>query len=193
MTSKLLMRSIIIAVVFGTLVFITLGLLQPAQPSSALESHSINDKQAGVQVGLAKGNAAPNFTLTTTTGQKVSLSDYRGKPIMLNFWMINCEGCKYEMPEMQKIYDEQRAAHKDLVMLGIDPADSSTESKQFAQQHHFTYPMLVDIQSSVEQLYAVRGLPTSYFIDRKGIIYTSNEGAYAESALQQVIKQISGQ
>lgn len=196
MTSKLLMRGIIIVVVVGTLVLITLGLLQPS--SSALGSNStsssgVNDKRLAAQVGLAQGNAAPNFTLTTTTGQKVSLSDYRGKPVMLNFWMINCEGCQYEMPEMQKIYNEQRAAHKDLVMLGINPADSLIDSKQFAHQHGFTYPMLVDEHSYVEQLYDVRGLPSSYFIDRKGIIYTSNEGAYEEGALQQIIKQISAQ
>lgn len=194
MTSKLLMPGIIIAVVVGTLVLITLGLLQPS--SSALGSHStgaggVNDKRLNAQVGLAQGNAAPNFTLTTTTGQKVSLSDYRGKPVMLNFWMINCEGCKYEMPEIQKIYNEQKITHKDLIMLGINPADSLIDSRQFTLQHHFTYPMLVDEHAYVEQLYGVRGLPTSYFIDRKGIIYASNEGVYEESALQQVIKQIS--
>ena len=76
-------------------------------------------------------------------------------------------------------------------MLGIDAADSPTDIKQYTRQRGFTYPMLVDVHSYVEQLYALRGTPTSYFIDRKGSIYTSNEGGLDEGALQQVIKQIS--
>ena len=110
---------------------------------------------------------------------------------MLNFWMINCEGCQYEMPGMEKVYGGRQGAQKDLIILGIDAPDSVVDIKQFAQQHHFTYPMLADVHSYVGQLYALRGTPTSYFIDRKGIIYTSNEGGLDEGALRQVIQQLS--
>lgn len=186
---KILTRGIIVLVVIGTLAIITAGLLRPAPSISA----NINNGRAGhtAQVGLQKGDAAPNFTLTTADGQRASLSDYRGRPVMLNFWMINCEGCQYEMPGMEKIYSGRQGAQKDLVMLGIDASDSAADIRQFTQQHGFTYPMLVDAHSYVGQLYALRGTPTSYFIDRKGIIYTSNEGGLDEGALRQVIQQMS--
>ncbi len=187
MRGKILTHGIIILVVVGTLAIITVGLLRPT-PSLNLNSRHADGK---IQVGLHTGDAAPNFTLTTIDSQKVSLSDYRGRPVMLNFWMINCEGCQYEMPGMEKVYDGRRGAQKDLVVLGIDASDSAADIKQFAQQHHFTYPMLTDVHSYVGQLYALRGTPTSYFIDRKGIIYTSNEGGLDEKALRQVIQQIS--
>ncbi len=186
---KTLTHGIIVLVVIGTLAIITVGLLRPAPSTSA----SIHNRPGGqsTQVGLQRGDAAPNFTLRTADGRRVSLSDYRGRPVMLNFWMINCEGCQYEMPGMEKVYAGRQGAQKDLVMLGIDASDSAMDIRQFARQNNFTYSMLVDTHSSVGQLYALRGTPTSYFIDRKGMIYTSNEGGLGEGALQQIIKQIS--
>ncbi|MBA2677028.1 MAG: TlpA family protein disulfide reductase [Ktedonobacteraceae bacterium] len=187
--SKTLAHGIITIVVVGTLAIITLGLFRPASPISINQNN--RNSNGTIQVGLHKGDAAPNFTLTTVDGQKMSLSDYRGRPVMLNFWMINCEGCQYEMPGMEKVYSRRQGAQKDLVVLGIDASDSATDIKQFALQHHYTYPMLEDVHSYTGQLYALRGTPTSYFIDRKGFIYTSNEGALDEGTLQQMIQQIS--
>ena len=186
---KRLTHGIIIIVVIGTLAIITMGLLRPVSSGSVDKSNQHSDGK--IQVGLQKGDAAPNFTLMTADGQKVSLSDYRGKPVMLNFWMINCEGCQYEMPGMEKVYTGRQGAQKDLVMLGIDASDPAMDINQFALHHNFTYAMLVDAHSYVGQLYALRGTPTSYFIDRRGIIYTSNEGALDEGALRQIIQRIS--
>jgi peroxiredoxin len=185
--SKRLTHGIIISIVVGTLAIITVGLLRPA---TSINSDVKQSDEKG-QVGLQKGAAAPNFTLTTIYGQKMSLSDYRGRPVMLNFWMINCEGCQYEMPGMEKVYSGRQGAQKDLVMLGINASDSATDIRQFVGQHHLTYPMLMDGHSYIGQLYALRGTPTSYFIDRNGIIATSSEGALDEEALRQAIQQIS--
>ncbi|GAC1463299.1 MAG: hypothetical protein PVSMB5_02660 [Ktedonobacteraceae bacterium] len=191
MTAKLLTRGIIVTVVIGTLAIITLGLLQPAQSN---QSNPVNgagkQTRPGMQVGLQKGDAAPNFTLTTMDGQKVSLSNYRGRPVMLNFWMINCTGCQYEMPGMQKVYAAQQTAHKDLVILAVNSVDSARDIQQFARQRGLTYPILLDAHSATGQLYALRGTPTSYFIDRKGMIYSSSEGPIDEGALQEVVQQL---
>src|SRR5437660_8229902 len=110
-------RLIVIALCIGTLSIIALGLFSPNAPSvPAVASH--NGSQTFV--GLHVGDAAPNFTLATLNGKRVSLSDYRGKPVMLNFWYASCPGCELETPDMQRFYAAQHTAGRDLVILGVN-------------------------------------------------------------------------
>ncbi len=99
MTAKLLTRLIIIGVVVGTLAIIAAGLLRPAGSSTLLD-----EQENSSQVGSKVGAMAPNFTLPMLNGQKVSLSDYRGKPVLLNFWSTDCASCLIEMPDLQRVY-----------------------------------------------------------------------------------------
>ena len=124
-------------------------------------------------------------------GKKVSLSDYRGQAVLLNFWYIDCPGCKVELPGIQKVYAAQQAARKDFVVLGINVVDDQQTLIQFMRQKGLTYPVLLDQHMTVDTLYNVNGTPTSYFLDRAGVIRQVQVGPIEESDLQQIANRLS--
>jgi peroxiredoxin len=190
MTAKMITRIIIIAVVVGTLAIITAGLLQPASVHYGPPRTSQSD---GQQVGNNVGNIAPNFTLNTLSapgGKKVSLSDYRGQAVLLNFWRTDCASCLVEMPDLQKAYSTQQAGQKKFVVLGIEEADDPS-APQLLQRKGITYPILVDAQLRVGDLYGVNGIPASFALDRQGNIRWSTSGPVSPETLQDVLRQVS--
>ncbi len=145
----------------------------------------------GASTGLGVGDAAPNFTLTTPEGKQVSLGQFRGKPVMLNFWYSTCPGCLVEIPGMQRFYSAQQAAGKGFVILGVNSVDDAQTAQQFAQQYGLTYSLALDNNQRVATLYNLTATPTSYFIDRHGIIRAVVVGPVDESTLQQDVAEIS--
>jgi peroxiredoxin len=178
--ASLVTRLLILAMGLGTLLIIVVGLLSPV---------AANGSRAAV--GLQVGNAAPNFTLSTLDGRRVSLSDYRGKPVMLNFWYSTCPGCLAETSDIQRVYAAQRAAGKDVVILGVNILDDAQAAQQFVRRHGLTYQIVLDDHQRVEALYNLEGAPTSYFIDRKGIIRSVVIGPVDATTLQQRLAEIS--
>jgi cytochrome c biogenesis protein CcmG/thiol:disulfide interchange protein DsbE len=116
--------------------------------------------------GPRAGDVAPDFTLQTLDGKTVSLSDYRGKPVVLNFWASWCNPCREEFP----LFRKQLAAHPgDYVMLGVDyHNDIPSDAKHFAKEQRATWPTVVDADNAVGTAYGVRAVPQTFFIDRDG-------------------------
>ena len=169
-------RVIIMLAVAGTLVIIAAGLLRP----NASQSTSI-------QVGAV----APAFTLTAPAGEQISLSDFHGKPVMLNFWYATCPGCLAETSGMQKFYTSRHAGSKDFVILGVNVVDDAQVATQFIQQRGLTYPVVLDQNQHVMALYNINVTPTSYFIDRHGIIRFIVYGPVDDTTLQLDVGRIS--
>lgn len=119
------------------------------------------DKPAGAKVGAS----AADFTLLDTEGNEVSLSDYKGKKIFLNFWATWCNPCKKEMPEMEKIHQK----YDDVIILAVN-LDTKKDIKGFMNEHELTFPALLDVEEKVNDQYEVVSIPTSFFIDEEGII-----------------------
>lgn len=184
----LIMRSALTIAALGLVALIIVGLLRP---SSTFPASTASSSSSGALVGFQVGDVAPNFTLTTLDGKQVSLSDYRGTPVMLNFWYTTCPGCLEEIPGMQKFYASQRAAGKDLVILGINSVDDAQTARQFVQQEDMTYSVVLDNQQQVAMLYNLTATPTSYFIDRQGIIRSVYVGPLSVATLQQRVAEIS--
>ncbi len=182
--AEMVIRVIFIVASVGTLVVIAIGLLSPGTAPNPTQT------SAGHPVGLQVGNTAPDFTLAAPDGKKVSLSDYRGKPIMLNFWYASCPGCLAETPDMQKFYATQQATGKDFTILGVNTADDTPTAQQFVQQHGLTYQIVMDANDDVVKLYNIGATPTSYFINREGIIRSVVVGPVDETALEQIVAQI---
>jgi peroxiredoxin len=180
----LVTRSVLTVAVIGALAFIVAGLLRPGAASPTSSS-------SGATVGLQIGDVAPNFTLTTLDGKRVSLSQFRGKPVMLNFWYSTCPGCLTEIPGMQRFYSTQQAAGKDFVILGVNSVDDAQTAQQFARQYGLTYSLALDNNQQVATLYNLTATPTSYFIDRHGIIRSVVVGPVDASTLQQNVAEIS--
>jgi peroxiredoxin len=184
----LIMRSALIVAAIGLVAIITVGLLRPGSVSTATTT---NSSASGAPVGLQVGDAAPNFTLTTLDGKQVSLSDFRGKPVMLNFWYATCPGCLAEIPGMQRFYATQQAVGKSFVILGINSVDDAQTAQQFVQQYGLTYTLVMDNNQRVATLYNLGATPTSYFIDRQGIIRSTVVGPVDDATLQQKVAEMS--
>jgi len=122
------------------------------------------------------GEAAPSFTLQNLDGQSISLNDLKGKPVLVNFWATWCGPCVSEMPYIQEIYGEWSG--KGLVVLAINIGDSSSEAEQFLQNHNLSLPVLLDTNKAVARRYNIRGIPTTFFIDKDGIIQEKIIGAF---------------
>ena len=187
----LIMRSVLVVAAVGLLAIIAVGLLHPGSTPTASSSTSFTSTSSGAPVGLQVGDAAPNFTLKTLDGKQVSLSDFRGKPVMLNFWFATCPGCLAETPGIERFYAAQQAAGKRFVILAVNSVDDAPTAQQFVQQYGITYTPVLDDNQRVATLYNVNATPTSYFIDRQGIIRFVQVGPIDETTLQQKVAEIS--
>ena len=138
------------------------------------------------------GKPAPDFTLETPDGKNVSLSNYRGQAVMLNFWATWCGPCKIEMPwfvELQKEYGPQG-----LQILGVAMDDSSKEDIQkFAKEMGVNYTILIGREAVGQAYGGVDVLPTTFFIDRDGKIVTREFGLQSRSLFVDNIKKALGQ
>lgn len=126
------------------------------------------------------GKAAPSFQLQNLDGQSISLSDLKGKPVLVNFWATWCRPCVSEMPYMQEIYDEWSG--RGLILLAINIGESSSEVEQFLQNHNLSLPVLLDTKKVVAQQYNIQYIPTTFFIDKDGIIQVKVIGAFPNKA-----------
>lgn len=114
------------------------------------------------------GKAAPNFTVTTIEGAKISLSSLRGHPVWLTFGAPWCQPCRSENPDVEATYQKYRAQGLELVAVFID--DSRSDIEAYAQRTGLTYPKVDDSSGRLASLYRVDGIPTHFFIDSTGIL-----------------------
>ena len=120
--------------------------------------------QAPLQIFEPRRNV-PDFTLQDLDGKSVTLKEFRGKVVFVNFWATWCPPCRDEMPSMQKVYSEYR--EKGLVMLAINFMETPNTIRPFVSEYKLTFPILLD-SGTVMVSYAVLGLPATYLIDRQG-------------------------
>ena len=112
--------------------------------------------------------AAPDFTVETFEGETLSLSDLRGQVVVLNFWASWCPPCRWEMPFFETISQEYK--ERDVVFLGIAMSDTIEDATDFADTAGVTYPLALDTTNAIARDYEVLGLPTTFLIDKDGLI-----------------------
>ncbi len=127
----------------------------------------------GERVPVA-GMPAAEFTLTDLEGRPQSLSQYRGKIVLLNFWATWCKPCTTEMPAMQATYDRLR--DKGFVVLAVNELEDDAKVREHIQAYRHTFPVLMDRENRVANLYGVYGLPVSVFIDETGTVRSYIKG-----------------
>ena len=140
------------------------------------------------QRGLEPGQLAPDFTLQFADGSKTQLSDWQGQPVVLNFWATWCAPCREEMPEFVAAYDRYR--DDGLVIVGVNAQESASQAAEFMGNFGMTFPVALDTRGDVQQLYNVRGLPTTVFIDREGRVVERWAGLLRASALEELLAEI---
>jgi len=136
------------------------------------------------QRGVVKpGEPAPNFQLRDMNGRNVSLSDLRGKVVLLNFWATWCGPCRVEMPAMERLY--RAYDRKDFEILAVSTdAQGTAVTRPFQQENKLTFPILHDSDFRVGLSYGARTLPMTFMVDRQGIVRQHIFGARDWEALE---------
>jgi peroxiredoxin len=116
------------------------------------------------------GFPAPDFTLETLDGATTSLAEQRGKVVIVNLWASWCGPCRAEMPAIQRLYDAQREEGLTVLALHGTFQDSEESARAFAQELGLSFPIVLDRDGEVSRRYLLRALPSTFIVDRKGII-----------------------
>jgi thiol-disulfide isomerase/thioredoxin len=115
-----------------------------------------------------KGHPAPEISLVSTGGEPLSLSDFKGKPVVINFWATWCAPCRAETPDLQEVH---RELGDEMVIFGVNVTQQDQgDIEAFLQEFGVTYPVGLDVDGEAFRAYSVLGLPTTVFVDRNGII-----------------------
>lgn len=123
---------------------------------------------------------APDFFLSTLDGRRVSLSDFRGRPVLINYWATYCTPCRTEMPLLQTMADQ----YPKLVVLLVDERDSTPAARTFITEIHIRSPVLLDTDGKAADLYRITGLPTTIFVRADGTV----EGRYIGQTTEQILQ-----
>ena len=138
-----------------------------------------------------QGFLAPDFTLQSLEGETFTLSELRGQAVLVNLWATWCPPCRAEMPAMQKMYEEYNDQGFVVLALNMTYQDTPSAVLPFKQEYELTFPILLETNGEVATQYELRSLPSSFFIDRDGIIQeVVIGGPMAEALLRTRIESI---
>lgn len=156
------------------------------------EHNTAENNIANEETQTEETTKAPDFTVFDADGNEVTLSDFFGKPIILNFWASWCDPCKSEMPE----FDEQYATYgNDIQFLMVNMTDGSRETlktaKKYIETEGFSFPVYYDTEMEAAMTYQVYSLPTTYFLDEKGYVVAEAKGELDKETLQKGIDMIA--
>jgi peroxiredoxin len=133
-----------------------------ATPASMTSAGAIPSPRAGF--------AAPDFDLELLSGSQVSLRNLRGKALIVNLWASWCPPCRAEMPALQEIYLANRARGLEVLAVNMTYQDSREAAAAFVAEHGLDFPIGLDLTSDLARRYQLRALPSTFFVDRQGII-----------------------
>jgi len=154
--------------------------------------------QADIEIRLGSGSRAtakigepaPDFTLPTPEGENISLKEFQGQVVLINFWATWCPPCRLEMPFLEAAY--QRYKDQGFTVLAVDQQESPQAVRAYFQELGLTFPVVIDGTGEVSSLYRVLALPTSYFVDRNGVVRIMHRGAMTQQQLEGYLAQVLG-
>jgi thiol-disulfide isomerase/thioredoxin len=157
-------------------------------PSSVSGDQGYGNDEADAETdALAKGKPAPlQFTMKDMNGIDVKLASFKGKVILLNFWATWCGPCRLEMPEI--IHRSENTTG--LLVIAINVQETEEQVAAFANDFKMTMPIVRDVDAEIRDLYKVRGMPTSVFIDRQGKVSAYREGVMSPKLLEELLTPI---
>lgn len=135
------------------------------------------------------GAPAPGFTLESLDGGEVTLAQFAGKPVIINFWTTWCPACKDEMPALEAFY---RRYGNELVLLGVNMRETPGLVRPFVEQYGASFPILLDRFGRVSKAYRVTGVPETWLIDADGIAVGRYIGPMTEEQLEEAARRLLG-
>ena len=140
-------------------------------------------------VGIPRGELAPEIELTDLEGLSQSLAKHKGKVVMLYFWAASCPTCKKEFPETEKYYKKLKGENFELLAINVGKEKQEESSKKYKEDFEISFPMLNDVDGKYTEMYAVEALPTNYFINPEGKVIRRILGWVDENQVQVMINQ----
>lgn len=141
-----------------------------------------------------EGFLAPDFTLETLDGGQVTLSDLRGQAVVVNLWASWCPPCRAEMPALQRVYEAYRDRGLVVLAVNVTYQDSLADATAFVRQYGLTFPVALDRRGLVANRYLLRALPSTYFVDREGVIRKVIVGGpMSEATIRTTVEEILGE
>lgn len=147
-----------------------------------------NESSSEEVLPMQIGSIAPEFTLETLEGKIVSLEDYRGKIVLINFWATWCPYCVKEMPDLNRLYLENK--EDNFVVLGIDVEENKSKVENFVKEGGYKFPILLDKTGKVAQNYLVSGLPMSVMLDEEGRIRALQLGMMTYPQMKEMLDSV---
>lgn len=149
----------------GSVIALT-TLFLSAETAPLWSQSKVNYKIVPIMQAMKDRALTPDFSLATPAGTRIALKDFRGKVVLLNFWASWCTPCREEMPAMEKLYREYK--DNNFVILAVAVKDRKKDALKFIKELKITYPVALDPDAQVGNLYGAWGLPATYLIGPKG-------------------------
>ncbi len=131
---------------------------------------------------------APDIVLPTPQGDMLALSDFRGQVVFVNFWGTYCPPCVKEMPDLQALYEDY--SDRGLVVLGVNVEESPEKVIAWTQEHGITFPIVISDDGTVNPVFGLRAMPTTWFVDANGILRGRIDGEMSAATARGVAEKL---
>jgi peroxiredoxin len=139
-------------------------------------------------LAVGVGRQAPEFELTTLSGESIRLSQFRGRPVLLSFSASWCPGCREEAPILQAVHER----HPDLAVLLVDYQEDAATAQAFAKKYGMTFPVALDTAGEVSDDYRIYAIPSVFLIDGQGVICNRFPGQFTEGLVDEALGALAG-
>jgi thiol-disulfide isomerase/thioredoxin len=166
---------------------------EAASGTADLETSEQSDEGSGTDEDTTgtENLLIPDFTITDSGGNEISFSDFRGKPVVLNFWASWCPPCKQEMPEFEKLYQEFESEIQFVMLALTDGQRETTETaSSFIKAQGYTFPVYFDTNREGAMMFGIQSIPTTFFIDSDGYLTDFIIGMLDESVLRRSLENL---
>jgi DsbE subfamily thiol:disulfide oxidoreductase len=165
-------------------IVLALGLVVSGCPGNSGQNGITLGRITGIDADATQppktGQTAPDFYFENREGESTSLGQLKGRLVLVNFWATWCGPCRSEMPFLQHLYEDW--PEEELLVLAINIQESSSDVSQFLQSYGFSFTVLLDSKGNVARRYNVTGIPTTFFIDKEGVIQNVHVGSFQSQA-----------
>ncbi|MGN9164829.1 TlpA family protein disulfide reductase [Tissierellaceae bacterium HCP3S3_D8] len=161
-------------------------IVEPPDSNSNEDTSDVDKTTQVDETTIEIGKVLPNFTLKNLKGEDVSLSDYKDKIVLVNFWATWCKLCNAEMPDLERLQKE----NDDIVVLAVNLSEEKSVVEKYIQKGGYTFEVVLDEEGKISQDYLVSGLPASYFTNKDGIFLGRVPGMLTYEQMNEIVDNI---